>query len=1361
MQNSIFSQIRKKQSTLQLFVAVMANLMVFSQPLHYALYSNNKQYFPSNSSSYSFDFVNQNEESSFNNALKTKQPLTTTTIVTKSKATVAASTLNEEVDANSISATEKQGIIGKSENLPIDELTDNIFSFELKNEVKNDKDLYLEYELFGLADGSQAIKSINDQLATGGSIIKTTKEWVKVKEKLNPSDIQKGKNNIKFTTWEQSKFQYMVRNLRLVYEDKTKETAITFHQSEAKSYQGSIAVSGFITDLSIKKVTILEKEYPVINGVFEALVEEKAPNASLVVSYVNDKGNTISNAINVTQLLDKPTELHKEIKSVTSINKQFSKGVRSSLAFGGAKLEVDSLSLEENQNISIAGLRYVDIPTLSPEMVNVTADYFGYRMLPHGNLFSKNPAKLYLKFDQSKLPSGYTAKDIKTFYFDTDQKKWKALEKDTILTNTNEIVSKTNHFTDFINGIIKVPESPETGSFTPTSIKDIKAAEPTTGVVSIAPPSPNNMGTVNTSFPIKLPAGRSEMQPSLSVNYNSEGGNGWMGLGWDLSIPGVSLDTRWGAPRYDTAKETEIYSMGGGMLTLDAANPNGGTALPDYTNPHRRDNILRNTTTNQRQFYPRIEGSYSQIIRHGDNPTNYWWEVTDKMGNKSFYGGHNGAIDNTTVIRTGNLTTGNIAYWALSRTEDTNGNYVEYIYENNYGISLGGQPGEGGNEFYIKEIKYTLHNTITQNNYYKVEFIKDGDPGYAYVNRNDKQINARNGVVQVTKNVLKEIKIGLFQNSTLIPIRSYRFDYNQHAFFKQQLVRIAEHDANGDLFYSNTMEYVDKGEDGTTVIDNDNFINGAVSDVWNGSGDDGIDGNLISGNAISNISGEFSNKGSILGTSESGGFNGGLYIGFGVCCGVTISLTAGINGGYSASNGNGLISFMDINGDGLPDKVYRDGGVLKFKANLGSLGTNTGFSNIALPVSGINSISRTSSDSKSVGAQASFGAFVGYTYNKSKSVTSTYFSDVNGDGLVDLVDDGSVQFNQTLPLTYLNQASFTPTNSTTPNPIGSGLLSEGIVDSVVLETENELRDESPQHDIVKVWIAPKNGTVNIYGTAKIDPLTPFPLATDEYFNDYDGIRLSIQHNGSIITDGSPSGPIIQPSFSNSGSVIENQTVVNMGYSNLSVVKGDRVYFRVQANEEGSYDRVRWIPDVIYTGANNTDANALSYYSCSARDGFIMSADAATIIPQDGQITINWNNLLNTIPALHFSDDLIFQIEKGTIDATSGVYSPVQTYTQTYNQITGGSIVNTSFDGQNFTNVTVLANEVFKFRVISDSNVNWKLIDWKPVITLDPTAAGALNQDLYAMVDYQFYNQKIQTVESKVQLPNIIDIVKII
>lgn len=1323
-------------------------MMVFSQPLSYALNNRvSKQVIPNNFRTI-VGYSNQTTQNNESNGLVEHQSQNNSKIqVIENKSVEVLK------DVNTILAFEKQGIIGKSENLPIDELTDNIFSFELKEDFKQNKDAYLEYEIFGLEDASQTTKSVNDQLATGGSIIKINKAWSKVREKLNPESIQKGKNFVKFTTLENANYQYMVRNLKMVYEDKTINEPIVFNQSSTNSYNGKIAFSGFVPDKTVTKVSVLGTEYPVINGVFEVLVQEKEPNAFLTVSYLDNKGNRKENNIKIKQLIEQPDVVNSNKTNFTQTNKSFEKNVKNTLTLAGAKLEVEDLSLANNTTFSIAGLRYTDVPTLSPEMVNVTADFHGYRMLPHGEHFTAKPAKIHLKYDEKKLPTGYTAKDIKTFYFDNEQRKWLALDKDTLLSTTQEIVSKTSHFTDFINGIIKVPESPETGSYTPTSIKDIKAADPTVGVVSIAPPSPNNMGTMNTSFPIKLPAGRSGMEPELSVSYSSEAGNGWMGLGWDLSIPGVSLDTRWGAPRYDASKETEIYSMGGGMLTLkDGA---------DYTNPHRKSDISRqyqdldnDGVFKERQFYPRIEGSYAKVIRHGDSPSNYWWEVTDKTGNKSFYGGYAGAVVNNSVVKTN---AGNIAYWGLYRTEDTNGNYVEYIYENQ-SVSLPGQPGDNGNEFFIKEIKYTLHNSA-QNNYYKVSFNKSNNYNVGTPNissqRADIQVNARNGVVQVTKDLLKEIKVSFEQSGNSQTIRTYRFDYEQHTFVKSQLVKIAEYDANGELFYSNTMEYHNKDESGN-AINETNFMDSNESTMWNHNDDD-IKGDLLLGSLAAGISNEFTNKGSALGSTKGWGLNGGLYVGFGIPCSGSNLFTAGVNGGYSYSESKGLISFMDVNGDGLPDKIYRKDGQIKFRPNLGLPGSTVGFGS-PQDITGINQLSETTSDSKSVGFQASFGVFAGYTYNTSKSVTKTYFSDVNGDGLVDLVDNGSVKFNHTLNSSYLNLASFSPDNSQTHNPVGSGAISTIITNNVTVETKDQLRDENPQHDIVKIWTAPKAGTISITGDdVVLDPIVPSPSgvfpssSTDQYFNDYDGVRLSIQQNitptfnnsGIIIKEGA-----ISPTFSGSATV--NVTPVDMDYSSLTVAKGDRLYFRVQAKEEGTFDRVKWNPIITYSDTNETNVDGISYYSSAASEGFILSAKDVVTISQNGTISMDWNTSLSNIPAYTFSDDLIFAIEKGNIDATTGIFSTTNTYYADVKQSINNNLALSSFEdvSGNPIPLNVVTNNGFRFSVSSKSNVNWKDIKWEPRVILTPSAGGN-NIISYPVVEYGIYNKKINEVLSKV------------
>src|SRR5262249_12903138 len=243
----------------------------------------------------------------------------------------------------------------------------------------------------------------------------------------------------------------------------------------------------------------------------------------------------------------------------------------------------------------------------------------------------------------------------------------------------NTITSLTDHFTDMINATVTVPDHPLTATFNPTQIKDIKAADPCAQVTLIEPPKVNNQGDARLSYPIEVPPGRQGMQPQLTVQYSSSGGNGWMGMGWDLPLQAVTIDTRWGVPRYGineqgvyTNKETETYMLSGEQLTPVA---------------HRGELVDR---TSDKVFHARVGGQFRRIIRRGSNPSNYSWEVTDKNGVKYLYG----AADPATPSETLTDERGNMFLWALREIRDPNGNFVRYRYAkvSDPGVT-GGAPG--------------------------------------------------------------------------------------------------------------------------------------------------------------------------------------------------------------------------------------------------------------------------------------------------------------------------------------------------------------------------------------------------------------------------------------------------------------------------------------------------------------------------------------------------------------------------------------------------------------------------------------------------------------------------------------------
>lgn len=69
-------------------------------------------------------------------------------------------------------------------------------------------------------------------------------------------------------------------------------------------------------------------------------------------------------------------------------------------------------------------------------------------------------------------------------------------------------------------------------------------------------------GTGNFTVPISLPPGRNGFQPKLSLVYSTGNGNGLFGLGWTLSVPGVSRRTSKGVTRYDPRNE-DVFILSG------------------------------------------------------------------------------------------------------------------------------------------------------------------------------------------------------------------------------------------------------------------------------------------------------------------------------------------------------------------------------------------------------------------------------------------------------------------------------------------------------------------------------------------------------------------------------------------------------------------------------------------------------------------------------------------------------------------------------------------------------------------------------------------------------------------------------
>jgi RHS repeat-associated protein len=188
-------------------------------------------------------------------------------------------------------------------------------------------------------------------------------------------------------------------------------------------------------------------------------------------------------------------------------------------------------------------------------------------------------------------------------------------------------------------------------------------------------------GTGNFTVPLAMPSGRNGFQPQLSLIYSTGNGNGPFGLGWTLSIPGVSRKTSRGIPQYGDEhgppSERDVFLLSGAEDLVPVAETAG---------------LIR--------YRPRTEGLFARIEHRSDPQTDHW-EVRSKDGLVSVYGTPR-SIQNDPAVIANPESRSQIFNWKLTETQDTFGNVIRYDYERD----LGDTPDHLWDQLYLKRIHY-------------------------------------------------------------------------------------------------------------------------------------------------------------------------------------------------------------------------------------------------------------------------------------------------------------------------------------------------------------------------------------------------------------------------------------------------------------------------------------------------------------------------------------------------------------------------------------------------------------------------------------------------------------------------------
>lgn len=227
-----------------------------------------------------------------------------------------------------------------------------------------------------------------------------------------------------------------------------------------------------------------------------------------------------------------------------------------------------------------------------------------------------------------------------------------------------------------------------------------------------------NTGTSAYVITIAVPPGVNGLQPTVRLRYNSGGGNGCFGIGWELAYEAIQRQTDNGAPKYD---ESDVFAGGGEDL------------VPLQDGTWRQEN----------------EGAFNRYRQAGDG-----WQYHDKSGALYKLGTYPTQEQPNRVSRVYDGFAGfsSTFKWCVDTVMDTSGNRMEYLYQ-----TFADSPGQ----LYLSEIRYSIFG----GHYHSV--------GFDYELRDDAFSDYRSGFEIRTARRCFQIRV----TSDGRPVRTYRIAY--------------------------------------------------------------------------------------------------------------------------------------------------------------------------------------------------------------------------------------------------------------------------------------------------------------------------------------------------------------------------------------------------------------------------------------------------------------------------------------------------------------------------------------------------------------------------------------------------------
>ncbi|NDW17681.1 hypothetical protein D0T53_01965 [Dysgonomonas sp. 216] len=194
----------------------------------------------------------------------------------------------------------------------------------------------------------------------------------------------------------------------------------------------------------------------------------------------------------------------------------------------------------------------------------------------------------------------------------------------------------------------------------------------------------SSTGAATYTIPINCPAGINGMQPNISLVYSSQAGNGIAGWGWNISAS--SMISRSPKNYYFDNEKTGIIWDKTSPLTYDGQRmiqqEASGDSIVYCTENNTVIRIVGYNIKNWGPLYFKVYTKEGNILEYGS------------LSNIASYypiEGSGTVINNGSVpIEFVDIIQKNLG-WALTKVIDSNNNYIEYIYDNDFTRTSAGQ----------------------------------------------------------------------------------------------------------------------------------------------------------------------------------------------------------------------------------------------------------------------------------------------------------------------------------------------------------------------------------------------------------------------------------------------------------------------------------------------------------------------------------------------------------------------------------------------------------------------------------------------------------------------------------------------